>query len=104
MKANIGVVSLVFSGVKTSFFAKQDANKQDILQLLSENGFIVRAQKHNALHSQENARKAVRRFAPKQKTETLAQRLARQRKEKEEKEPASKEASGILTGLTSYFW
>jgi len=38
------------------------------------------------------------------KTETLAERLARQRKEKEQKEAENKQAAGLLSGISSWIW
>jgi len=108
MKANLGVVSVVFNSESTSFFGNHDVKRQDVINFLEEKGFSLRPQKDTRIHEGEgsHSKKMLKRYsqASKGKTETLAQRLQRQKKEREEKEAKDKQAAGLLSGITGYFW
>jgi len=110
MKANLGVVSVVFNSESTSFFGHHDVKRQDVINFLEAKGFSLRPQKDTRIHEGEgsgsHSKKMLKRYnqASKGKTETLAQRLQRQKKEREEKEAQDKQAAGLLSGITGYFW
>lgn len=108
LKEKIGIVSVVFNSETTSFFGQQDVKRKDVIDFLERNGFALRVDKKTRIAEGEpsNTRKTLKRYdgPNKGKTETLAERLARQRKEKEQKEAENKQAAGLLSGISSWIW